>query len=156
MKIFFNSAFKEDVDKREAEDLWVKYNNGNTLDVYFEGLNLREPTIKARIIIRWPSGKTTNELPLMKHIGGEYFKFTMPILEEEGVVNFTIKIYETDETTRTEKHSHTAIFNRVILDSVDPSDETNITSAEYQELLKSIEELQAINDVTKVTWTIIS
>lgn len=122
MKIYFNEAFVE--TKRETNDLWVKGDNGDMLYAFFEGVDLSEPNIYTRLIIQWANGQATNELPMNKSFDKKSAYVTLPILKA-GETKFTIRIYENGVL------NHTAIFTRVVKESIDASDDTNISPDEY-------------------------
>ena len=134
MKIYFNEAFVE--TSRETDDLWVKGNNGNMLYAFFEGVNFRNPDIVTRLVIEWANGQATNELPMNKSFDGKSVYMTLPILKA-GETKFTIRIY--DNTDSSSIVQHTAIFTRVVKESVDASDDTNIDPDEYLGILNAIE-----------------
>ena len=135
MKIYFNKAFVE--TKRETEDLWVKGNNGNELQVYVEGLDLTSANINARLLIEWSNGETTNELPMNKNYFDKCFYITMPILKESGEVKLQVNIYQNSTLNRT------LIFTRQIKNSINASDETNITPEEYQSFINNLENINS-------------
>ena len=135
MKIYFNKAFVE--TKRETEDLWVKGNNGNELQVYVEGLDLASANINARLLIEWSNGETTNELPMNKNYFNKCFYITMPILKESGEVKLQVNIYQNSTLNRT------LIFTRQIKNSINASDETNITPEEYQSFINNLENINS-------------
>ena len=135
MKIYFNKAFVE--TKRETEDLWVKGNNGNELQVYVEELDLTSANINARLLIEWSNGETTNELPMNKNYFNKCFYITMPILKESGEVKLQVNIYQNSTLNRT------LIFTRQIKNSINASDETNITPEEYQSFINNLENINS-------------
>lgn len=137
MKIYFNSTFNEIVDKRDTSDLWIKGNSGNILYSYFDGLDLSNEFIKCRLVIEWSNGETTNELVMNKSIVRSCFYITLPKLKESGNANFTLRIYIGDELHQT------CMFTRNIKESVDASDDTDISNEEYQALLNAVEELSS-------------
>ena len=120
MKIYFNSSFVE--IERITDDLWVKGNNGNTLYVYFDALDLANANVKTRLVIEWANGETTNELVMNKSIGNGYVYITLPKLAVSGEAKFTLRIY------RNEKLEQTCIFTRKIKESVDACDDVFINN----------------------------
>lgn len=135
MKIYFNSSFVE--KERITDDLWVKGNNGNTLYVYFDNLDLANVNVKTRLVIEWSNGETTNELVMNKSIGNGYVYITLPRLAYSGQAKFTLRIY------RNEKLEQTCIFTRKIKESVDASDDNFINREEYEAILNAIENLNS-------------
>ena len=130
MKIYFNSTFIE--KERITNDLWVKGNNGNKLEAYFDDLDLSNVNTNLRIVIGWSDGTNTNELPMQKAYDNSYAFINMPTLKYDGITNFTILIYQNDTLLQT------AIFSRVINKRVDANDTINITREEYEYLLSLI------------------
>lgn len=135
MKIYFNSTFIE--KERITNDLWVKGNNGNKLEAYFDDLDLLNVNTNLRIVIGWSDGETTNELPMQKSYDNSYAFINMPTLKCDGITNFTILIYQNDTLLQT------AIFTRTIKESVNASDDPHINSAEYEVLINRIESLES-------------
>lgn len=135
MKIYFNSTFVE--TKRVTDDLWVKSNNGNKIEAYFEDLDLSNVNITLRLVIEWKNGDKTNELPMLKSYNNNYAYINLPTLKESGEAKFIIRIFLNNDL------SQTAIFTRVIKDNIEPNDNTNISSAEYEAIMESIEKLDS-------------
>lgn len=130
MKVYFNSI-GEFLNKDTSNDLFVKGNIGNVIQAYFKDLDFSDANIVFRLIIKWSDGTTTNELPMSKSITNEYVYLALPTLKE-GNTQFTIRIYNYGVI------QHTAIFNQVVLNSVDASDDT-IDEEEYQTLLSKFD-----------------
>lgn len=133
MKIYFNSTFIE--KERVTDDLWVKGNNGNRLEAYFDDLDLSNTNIRLRLVIEWSNGETSNELPLNKNFKNDFAYINLPKLKFSGETKFTIRVYQDTYLLQT------AIFSRFVKESVNASDETNITSTEYNALLNQIDEV---------------
>lgn len=130
MKIYFNSSFVE--KNRVVDDSWVKGNNGNVLEAYFESIDLSNPSINFRLVIEWSNGSTTNELIMRKALDSSYAYLTLPPLLFAGETKFTIRLYIADNLEQT------TIFTRKIYDSVNASDDT-ISNTQYQELLNTFD-----------------
>lgn len=135
MKIYFNSTFVE--TKRVTDDLWIKSNNGNKIEAYFEDLDLSNVNITLRLVIEWKNGDRTNELPMLKSYNNNYAYINLPTLKEAGEAKFIIRIFLNNDL------SQTAIFTRVIKDNIEPNDNTNISSAEYEVIMENIEKLDS-------------
>lgn len=133
MKIYFNSTFIE--TKRETDDLFVKGNNGNKLEAYFEDLELSNVNISLRLVIGWSNGETTNELPMNKSFDNQYAYINLPKLKHDGNTQFIIKIYQNGTLLQT------AIFTRNIKATLEANDNTNINTDEYQGLLNQIKDI---------------
>lgn len=133
MKIYFNSTFIE--TKRETDDLFVKGNNGNKLEAYFEDLDLSNVNISLRLVIGWSNGETTNELPMNKSFDNQYAYINLPKLKHDGNTQFIIKIYQNGTLLQT------AIFTRNIKATLEANDNTNINTDEYQGLLNQIKDI---------------
>lgn len=133
MKIYFNSTFIE--TKRETDDLFVKGNNGNKLEAYFEDLDLSNVNINLRLVIGWSNNETTNELPMNKSFDNQYAYINLPKLKHDGNTQFIIKIYQNGTLLQT------AIFTRNIKETLEANDNTNIGSDEYQGLLNQIKDI---------------
>lgn len=133
MKIYFNSTFIE--TKRETDDLFVKGNNGNKLEAYFEDLDLSNVNISLRLVIGWSNGETTNELPMNKSFDNQYAYINLPKLKHDGNTQFIIKIYQNGTLLQT------AIFTRNIKETLEANDNTNINTDEYQGLLNQIKDI---------------
>lgn len=131
MKIYFNDLLTE--KNRIVDDKWVKGNTGNKLEVYFDDLDLTNSAINVRGVIEWADGSTTNELVLSKSIDRKYVYLYLPTLKTDGEIKFTLRIYTNDSLLQT------TIFSRKVYNSVNASDDINITSSEYESLLKTIE-----------------
>lgn len=133
MKIYFNSTFIE--TKRETDDLFVKGNNGNKLEAYFEDLDLSNVNISLRLVIGWSNGELTNELPMNKSFDNQYAYINLPKLKHDGNTQFIIKIYQNGTLLQT------AIFTRNIKATLEANDNTNINTDEYQGLLNQIKDI---------------
>ena len=130
MKIYFNTTFIE--KERITDDLWVKGNNGNVLQAFFDDLDLSDINVNLRLVIGWSNGETTNEMPMLKSYDKVYAHINLPTLRYDGDTSFTIRVYQNDTLLQT------AIFTRKIKASIDASDDTNIDSAEYESMMSQI------------------
>lgn len=135
MKIYFNSTFIE--KERITDDNWVKGNNGNKIEAYFDDLDLSNVNITLRMVIQWSNGETTNELPMLKSYKNNYAYINLPALKESGETKLIIKIYLSNSLFQT------TIFTRIIKKNIEVNDSSNISSAEYQSLVESIEKLDS-------------
>lgn len=131
MKVYFNSI-GQFIKQDTSMDMFVKGNNGNVVECYFKDLDLSNPNLSFRLIIKWSDGTTTNELPMNKSLKYEYVYLTLPILKIDGMTQFIVRIYDYNVV------KYTAIFERKIFENIEASDETNISSEEYQALQNSI------------------
>lgn len=146
MKIYFNSSFQE--IERVNDDLFVKGNTGNSLEAYFDDVDLKQTNINIRLVIEWADKTSTKELPMNKSFNRKYVYINLPALLESGEASFTLRIYDDDNVVDGKPTLlQTAIFTRKILASVDESDKTSITNDEYLTLLKSIENLNNAQEI---------
>lgn len=137
MKIYFNSAYSEIVDLRDTSgEIWVKGDNGHNLECFFESITVSSSTLTPRLVIEWADGTTTNELPLFSNYLDNCYHINLPTLEVSGETQFQIRLYD-----RTNSLRQTAIFSRVVKESLNASDDTNITPAEYQTLMNAMQDL---------------
>lgn len=136
MKVYFNSI-GQFIEQDTSMDMFVKGNNGNVVECYFKDLDISDVNLRFRLLIKWSDGTTTNELPMNKSLKDEYVYLSLPTLKVEGETQFIIRIYDYDII------QHTAIFERVVLENIDASDDT-ISSEEYEVLLDNIESKQDV------------
>lgn len=134
MKIYFNNLGIE--TSRVLDDVFVKNDVGRRIEAYFDGVDISPANISARLIIEWPNGDTTNALLMTKFIDASGFYIILPQLIQDGTATFTIRITNLLEDLL----QNTPQFTREILESVDASDDTNITPAEYAAMQNAINE----------------
>ncbi len=134
MKVYFNSI-GQFLEQDTTMDLFVKGNNGNVVECYFNGLDISDRNLSFRMVVKWSDGTTTNELPMVKSLTNDYVYLTLPILKVDGEAQFIIRIY------RNTYIEHTAIFKRGILEGIDASDDT-VTTEEYEVLLQNIDDIR--------------
>ena len=134
MKVYFNSI-GQFLEQDTTMDLFVKGNNGNVVECYFNGLDISDKNLSFRMVVKWSDGTTTNELPMVKSLTNDYVYLTLPILKIDGEAQFIIRIY------RNTYIEHTAIFKRGILAGIDASDDT-VSTEEYEVLLQNIDDIR--------------
>lgn len=134
MKVYFNSI-GQFIEQDTTMDLFIKGNNGNVVECYFNGLDISDVNLRFRMVVKWSDETTTNELPMNKSLKNDYVYLTLPILKVDGEAQFIIRIY------RNTYIEHTAIFKRGILAGIDASDDT-VTTEEYEVLLQNIDDIR--------------
>ena len=135
MKIYFNSTFIE--KERVTDDNWVKGNNGNKLEAFFDDLDLNNTNLNLKLVIEWSNNETSNELPMNKNFDNKFAYINLPEFQHAGNTKFIIKIYQNSTLLQT------AIFTRNIKETIEASDRTNIGSDEYQVLLNQINDINS-------------
>lgn len=136
MKVYFSSIGAY-LNEDKSMDLFIKGNNGNKIECYFKDLNIRDVNLTFTLIIEWADGSTTNELLMNKSLDGKYVYLTLPTLREAGETKFNVIVKQNNVI------QFTSIFKRVIADSLEASDNTNITPEEYEAMQNAINDLSS-------------